>query len=50
MVKYTEGDKTYVVMHEVAKGLDRWYKRLNVSTGLGKIQLDESFSPKRAGE
>lgn len=50
LVKYTEGELTHETMNRVASGADRWYKRLNVSTGLGGIPLDAHLMSKSTNE
>lgn len=40
LIKYTEGEDMHRAMLHNARGEHRWYKRLNVSTGLEKMKLD----------
>ncbi|KAF2759917.1 FabD/lysophospholipase-like protein [Pseudovirgaria hyperparasitica] len=40
MVKYTEGEQTHRTMLSTARGQHKWYKRLNVSSGLETMKLD----------
>lgn len=40
LIKYTEGEQKHRTMQAIAKGEYRWYKRLNVSTGLENMKLD----------
>ncbi|KAF2455264.1 acyl transferase/acyl hydrolase/lysophospholipase [Lineolata rhizophorae] len=40
LIKYTEGEEKHKAMLQLARGEHRWYKRLNVSTGLEKLKLD----------
>lgn len=40
LIKYTEGENRHKTMHSIAKGQHRWYKRLNVDTGLENMKLD----------
>jgi hypothetical protein len=40
LIKYTEGEEKHKTMRMLAKGEYRWYKRLNVSTGLENMTLD----------
>ena len=44
LIKYTEGEEKHKAMKLVARGEHRWYKRLNVSTGLETMKLD-SWEP-----
>lgn len=41
LVKYTEGEEKHQDMKKLARGEHKWYKRLNVSTGLGEMKLDD---------
>ncbi|KAF1835627.1 FabD/lysophospholipase-like protein [Decorospora gaudefroyi] len=40
LIKYTEGEDRHKMMRSIAKGEHRWYKRLNVDTGLQGLKLD----------
>lgn len=40
LIKYTEGEDRHKMMHTLAKGSHRWYKRLNVDKGLHDLKLD----------
>jgi len=40
LIKYTEGERQHQAMVRLAKGEHHWYKRLNVSEGLGTMKLD----------
>ncbi|KAH7119029.1 acyl transferase/acyl hydrolase/lysophospholipase [Dendryphion nanum] len=40
LIKYTEGEDRHKMMRTIAKGEHRWYKRLNVNTGLEDMKLD----------
>ena len=40
LIKYTEGEHRHIEMLRLARGQHTWYKRLNVSTGLEKLKLD----------
>lgn len=40
LIKYTEGEDQHRAMVHNARGEHHWYKRLNVSTGLEKMRLD----------
>lgn len=40
LIKYTEGEEKHRSMVRLAKGEHRWYKRLNVSSGLETMKLD----------
>jgi hypothetical protein len=40
LVKYTQGEERHQAMVREAKGEWNWYKRLNVSTGLQNMKLD----------
>jgi hypothetical protein len=40
LIKYTEGEEKHRSMVRLAHGENRWYKRLNVSTGLESMKLD----------
>lgn len=41
LIKYTEGEKQHTQMREHARGEHTWYKRLNVSSGLENMALDD---------
>ncbi|TKA67377.1 hypothetical protein B0A55_08751 [Friedmanniomyces simplex] len=41
LIKYTEGEKQHHQMREHAHGEHTWYKRLNVSSGLEGMALDD---------
>ncbi|KAL9053862.1 MAG: hypothetical protein Q9162_004509 [Coniocarpon cinnabarinum] len=41
LVKYTDGEEKHQAMLRTARGEHTWYKRLNVSTGLEAMPLDE---------
>ncbi|KAK0910654.1 hypothetical protein LTR02_003789 [Friedmanniomyces endolithicus] len=41
LIKYTEGEKQHQQMREHAHGEHTWYKRLNVSSGLEGMPLDD---------
>ena len=41
LIKYTEGEKQHHQMREFAHGEHIWYKRLNVSSGLETMPLDD---------
>lgn len=41
LVKYTDGEDKHLAMVHTARGEHTWYKRLNVSTGLESMPLDE---------
>lgn len=41
LVKYTEGERSHTDMLRLAKGENTWYKRLNVSSGLESLPLDQ---------
>ncbi|KAK4903412.1 hypothetical protein LTR27_000343 [Elasticomyces elasticus] len=41
LIKYTEGEKQHHQMREHAHGEHTWYKRLNVSSGLEGMPLDD---------
>ena len=41
LVKYTDGEDKHSAMVHTARGEHRWYKRLNVSSGLERMPLDE---------
>ena len=41
LVKYTDGEDKHQAMIRTARGEHTWYKRLNVSTGLESMPLDE---------
>ncbi|KAK4574217.1 hypothetical protein LTR86_001978 [Recurvomyces mirabilis] len=41
LIKYTEGEKQHHQMREHAHGENTWYKRLNVTTGLQNMPLDD---------
>ncbi|KAK5704106.1 hypothetical protein LTR97_003119 [Elasticomyces elasticus] len=41
LIKYTEGEKQHHQMREHAHGEHTWYKRLNVSSGLEEMPLDD---------
>ncbi|KAK5114176.1 hypothetical protein LTR62_002746 [Meristemomyces frigidus] len=41
LIKYTEGEKQHHQMREHAHGEHTWYKRLNVSSGLQNMPLDD---------
>ena len=41
LIKYTEGEKQHFNMREYAHGEHLWYKRLNVSSGLEYLMLDD---------
>ncbi|EMC95615.1 hypothetical protein BAUCODRAFT_109052 [Baudoinia panamericana UAMH 10762] len=41
LIKYTEGEKQHNQMREHAHGEHTWYKRLNVSSGLESMPLDD---------
>ncbi|KAI2482367.1 hypothetical protein Ptr902_06748 [Pyrenophora tritici-repentis] len=40
LIKYTEGEDRHKMMRTIAKGEHRWYKRLNVDSGLQNLPLD----------
>ena len=40
LIKYTEGEDRHKMMRAIAKGEHRWYKRLNVTSGLENMKLD----------
>ncbi|KAF2495311.1 FabD/lysophospholipase-like protein [Lophium mytilinum] len=40
LIKYTEGEERHKMMRTIAKGEHHWYKRLNVTTGLENMKLD----------
>lgn len=40
LIKYTEGEDRHKMMRTIARGEHRWYKRLNVNTGLESMKLD----------
>ncbi|KAF2007691.1 FabD/lysophospholipase-like protein [Amniculicola lignicola CBS 123094] len=40
LIKYTEGEDRHKMMRSIAKGENRWYKRLNVNKGLEDMKLD----------
>jgi len=40
LIKYTEGEDRHKVMRTIARGENRWYKRLNVDKGLEGMKLD----------
>ncbi|ORY07539.1 acyl transferase/acyl hydrolase/lysophospholipase [Clohesyomyces aquaticus] len=40
LIKYTEGENRHMTMQAIARGQHRWYKRLNVDTGLEDMPLD----------
>ncbi|KAI7233943.1 hypothetical protein KC330_g5074 [Hortaea werneckii] len=44
LIKYTEGEKQHHQMREHARGEHTWYKRLNVSSGLENMPLDDWVS------
>lgn len=44
LIKYTEGEKLHSSMKTKAEGENTWYKRLNVSEGLGDMPLDSWIS------
>ncbi|KAI9708449.1 MAG: hypothetical protein M1820_003910 [Bogoriella megaspora] len=41
LIKYTEGEKQHEAMRNVARGENRWYKRMNVMTGMEGMKLDD---------
>ena len=41
LVKYTDGEDKHLAMVHTARGEHTWYKRLNVSSGLESMPLDE---------
>ena len=55
LIKYTEGEKQHEAMRNLAKGENRWYKRLNVASGMEGMKLDDWrrgkwFDPKKKEE
>jgi hypothetical protein len=54
LIKYTEGEKQHEAMRNLAKGENRWYKRLNVTRGMEGMKLDDwkrgSWMDVRTGE
>lgn len=41
LIKYTEGETQHMTIRQYAHGEHLWYKRLNVSHGLGNVPMDE---------
>ena len=41
LIKYTEGEKQHEATRYMAKGENRWYKRLNVASGMEGMKLDD---------
>lgn len=41
LIKYTDGEDKHKDMRHLARGEHTWYKRLNVSTGLENMPLDD---------
>lgn len=50
LIKYTEGEKQHTQMREHARGEHTWYKRLNVSSGLENMALDDWVKGEWQGE